>query len=312
MPSKKEHSITLFLSQVLPSLKCPKKIGIVLSGIICSAIIKTLFTTIISKVDLINYFIIVVGNYLASIPLFFSLAAVSYLFIEEFHNKRTLSIKQAVQHMLTKLPLLASSLLLIAGGYFILYLFSYVIALFVKIPYLGELLWPIMFFPSFVIAAFNIGFIVLLIVLIHFFPVFFQMDNKDTHILKRLYNTLCQAPVEWAALLACTTGIGVVVFAAHYFITVSQNYFSLIMLGEKFLKFIVAIPAYPGNLLHPWLNEILPMDYVAELSATYYVGSFLWAFAMHLVICVLLAAVLTLWTLSGSLFICSKNSAPKE
>lgn len=287
----------------------PKKIIIQAAGLVCAGIIKILFSTLSSKIEIIDQCTQRLGDFLASVPLIFAMAATTLMFIEELVHKKNISISYALALTREKLYSIGLALIYIFGTVLVILLLTLILNLIVKIPYLGELIWPFLYGPLFLISAVWMAVPIGGILIIHLLPGILFIEPEEVNVLKKLYQVLKATFPGWIPFFAVSTAAGFVILAVHYGVCIIQIYYSILIIGEKFFNLLVAIPFYPGYLLTPWLEQYLPFDYVTHSSFTYSVGAFLWSMAMYIGLTLVIAVILNLWNSVGAYYLIQSQSS---
>ncbi len=293
--------------EILPNCFDIKMILLQMSGLILSGIIVTLFSTIASKIEIIQIFINTIGNMLAYIPVIVAMTASTLIFLFKNQQNESISISRSLSLVKDRMYPMTVAIVEIFGVVFLLYLLIIISNIFVKIPYLGELLWPIFYIPNFLLAICVMLLILALIFVIHFLPASILVFPEDHIIFRRIFNILKVNYREWASFFFVSAISGVFIMGTHYFATILHNEYSKYILDEKFYKLLSSIPSYPGYLLKPWTVQFLPFDYVCDPTFTLKLGAFFWAIMMYLVICFFTAIVFNIWNCVGGYYILSKQ-----
>ena len=302
MGSAKFHGNEYF-REIVPYCFSLQKILIHVGGLVCAGIIKTVFSTLVSKIIIIHLAVQLTGNFLATIPIIVAMAVSSLIFIEQIQRGNTISVREALSRVTGYLY----PITIAVGKFFVLILVimlaTFLINIFVKIPYLGELLWPLTYIPAFILALLYCGMIAGGVLLIHILPSSIFIFSDGQNLFSRLYSILKNTFPNWLGWFAISTFTGLGILALHYGAVIVQIHFSKLIIGEKFYHLIVSIPRYPGYLLHPWIKYVMPFDFISPTRFTYTLGAFLWGMIMYLVLCVVIGLVFTIWTNTGTYFL---------
>lgn len=276
-------------------------------GLILSGIIITFFSAIGSKIELIQIFINTVGNMFAYVPVIIAMSASTLIFLFQNQQNESISIARSLSLVKDRLYPMAIAIVEIFIVIFSFYFLILLCNIFVKIPYLGELLWPVFYIPNFLLALSVLALVLALVLTIHFLPVSILVFPEDHIIFRRIYNILSVNYREWLPFFSLSAITGFLIMAVHYLAFTLQAQYSKLILDEKFYKLFSSIPTYPGYLLKPWTVKFIPFDYVFEPNFTFKFGSFFWGIIMYLVICFFASVVFNIWNCVGGYYILSKQ-----
>ncbi len=286
-----------------------RAICIQIGGLLIAGIIHTIFSTISSKIPAIQLFIRMAGYFIASLPVIFAMTASTALITDKERNGEKHSVKSVLEFTQHRIYNIAISLFQIFAAVISLTIFLLISDLLVKIPYIGELLWPLVYLINLIMAAITVAGGIAILLLIHLLPSSLVMftDNKD--ILNKNLRLLKNTFPDWIYLFSISTVMVTIMFSVYFIITTLSMRFSQVLLHEKFYSLISAIPMYPGYLLGFIIKRFLPFDFVYHSKFTVSIGAFIWSLLLYAILCVITAICLNIFNFVGATFLKANKSS---
>ncbi len=176
-------------------------------------------------------------------------------------------------------------------------------ALFVKVPYLGEFLWPFVYIIYIVAACLTIVLCIALLVGMHILPVTLILFPDKQYLWHHTFKLLKKTFPDWISVFSISSIAAAGLFGVYFIITEISMLFSQALLADKFYSLISAIPLYPGYLLNPITNHFLPFDFVNQPHMTISTGAFIWALVLYFIFCIVLGICFNILNFVGATFL---------
>lgn len=289
-----------------------RKTSIQIGGLIAAGIIQTVFSTISSKIPTIDAGLRMVGYFLACIPILLAMTASTALFLSGETDKDKHTVSAVFSYIRSRVydttVLLAQVFVVIIGLFAILVISD----LLVKIPYLGELLWPLVYVINLLIAVAAVAVGICIVIGVHVLPASLALVTDNHNLLKKNALILKQTFPDWIVIFTVSTVSASVVFGIYIFITSVSMTLSRFVLAEKFYSLISAIPLYPGYLLTFLTGRFLPFDFVHQPRWTLSLGAFIWSLMIYVLLCVVMAVLLNMLSFIGAIFLKPHISSSKS
>ncbi|MEW6536041.1 MAG: hypothetical protein AB1454_10530 [Candidatus Auribacterota bacterium] len=305
----KEHASFGLLLEVFKNSFVVPLVGLQMAGLICFGLIETVFSTISSRIFVIHFTVQAAGYLIALLPLFFCMVTVSYCFQEMLINNNTsINLYTAIDRCMGKIAAMLKMALIFIGV-----VIAYVIVLslcnaLIRIPYAGDFLWPLVFFPNLLTALIIIMLIPFILLSVHVMPPLFAAREINTLNLKLIRSAYWYIIQQRRRTVFISTVIGASIFFIHYCASLLHLLISHAFIGEKSIHLLIEIPRFPGYVLRPWLKYYLPFDFIHTSNFFQSIGAFFWSLLMFLTVCFVYASILTFWNAVGICCLDTKNT----
>lgn len=284
-----------------------KPVCIITLGLLCAGILQTAFSTISSQVNTVQIFIDILSYFVAAIPLLMSLV-LSLAIEKSGHDTiNRPSLEKYWQALSPYINTIVKVLAVFLGSVIMLFAVMALLNSLVKIPYIGELIWPLLCLPNFVAGAILLSILPVIILLVHTLPDFILKTTPTTATLKNLFIVIRTISIRHPIRLLQSTAIGIIVLVLHHAVLFLHLSFSSRMIGKKFIQLLIAMPRFPGYPLKFFIGSLLPCDYASSIPFTHTVGAFMWGTVMLLIVCIPYAFVLNFWVKVGTSLISQPN-----
>lgn len=292
----------------------PKKIALQAGGLLAACLAGLIIGGVLTGIftpRILDQLSLVLASIVSFLIVFITWGAISRMTITEIRENREMGIKEALAIARQRTKLLVLSPLKLAGVVVVILILHGICDLIGLIPGIGQLIWPFLAIPMFLLSAAAVVFLLVLICGTLVLPAIIMVDK--TSPISELNDFLRKNTLRFIGYFVIAVILFMLICAFLQVICGLNEHVSDSVMREKYTDIAAAMPGWMKSLVDAsgqafsWMPAPAGRSFLdaapstPHLSAAYTLGSLIWGVFLIIINLAIASIPFVLWCVTGTL-----------